>query len=59
MRKTEIRVEAADTFFKRGRKLARLAECNERIPDTRVVAFEEVGSLLNVLREKRVSCLKK
>jgi predicted transcriptional regulator len=58
VRKTDIRVEAADTFFKRGRKLARLADRKERISDTRVVAFEDVGSLLSVLREKRVLLLK-
>jgi len=56
--KTEIRVQAADTFFKQGRKLARLADRKERISDTRVVAFEDVGSLLSVLREKRVLLLK-
>ena len=58
MPKTEIRVQAADTFFKQGRKLARLADRKERISDTRVVAFEDVGPLLSVLREKRVLLLK-
>jgi len=58
VRKTEIRVEAADTFFKRGPKLARLADRNGRIPATRVVAFEDVGSLRSVLTEKRVLLLK-
>ncbi len=57
MRKTEIRVEAADTFFKRGRKLARLADRKERIPATRIIAFEDVGSLLSVLTAKRVIVL--
>jgi predicted transcriptional regulator len=58
VRKTEIRAESVDTFFKRGRKLARLADRKERIPATRVVAFEDVGSLLSVLTEKRVLLLK-
>ena len=58
MRKTEIRVEPADKFFKRGRRLAGLADRKERIPATRVVAFEDIGSLLSVLTEKRVLLLK-
>ncbi|HVP45933.1 MAG TPA: HTH domain-containing protein [Bryobacteraceae bacterium] len=58
MRKTEIRVEPVDTFFKRGRRLARLADREGRIPATRVVAFEDVSSLLCVLTEKRVLLLK-
>ncbi len=58
MGKTEIRVEPAETFFKRGRRLARLADRHERIPATRVVAFEDIGSLLSVLTEKRVLLLK-
>lgn len=58
MRKTEIRVETADTFFKRGRRLARSADRKQRIPAARVVAFEDFGSLLSVLTEKRVLLLR-
>ena len=58
MGKTEIRVEPVGKFFERGRRLARLADRYERIPATRVVAFEDVGSLLSVLTEKRVLLLK-
>jgi predicted transcriptional regulator len=58
VRKTEIRVETLDAFFERGRKLARLADRKERIPATRVIAFEDAGSLLSVLMEKRVLLLK-
>jgi predicted transcriptional regulator len=58
VRKTEIRVEAAETFFKRGRKLAKLADRKEHVPATRVIAFDDVGSLLSVLTEKRVLLLK-
>lgn len=58
MGKTEIRVEPADTFFKRGRRLARLADRRERIPASRVVAFADIGSRLSVLTEKRVRLLK-
>jgi len=52
--KTEIRVEAADTFFKRGRKFARLADRKERISDTRVVAFEDsISALARMLKQDR------
>lgn len=45
-------------FFKRGRKLAKVADRKGHVPATRVVAFEDVGSLLSVLTEKRVLLLK-
>ena len=58
MRKTEIRVERVETFFERGRKLAEAADLGAAIPSSRVVAFEDVESLLHVLTEKRVLLLK-
>ena len=58
MRKTEIRVERVDAFFERGRKLAKAADKGDAIPSSRVVAFEDVESLLHVLTEKRVLLLK-
>ena len=58
MRKTEIRVEGTDSFFERGRKLAKAADQDDRVPYRRVVAFEDIESLLNVLTEKRVLLLR-
>ena len=58
MRKTEIRVETVDTFFERGRKLARAAGRGERIPPSRVLAFERVEDLLGLLTAKRVLLMK-
>jgi predicted transcriptional regulator len=58
MRKTEIRVERANSFFERGRKLARLADRNQPIPPSSVVAFEDIESLRHVLTEKRVLLLR-
>jgi predicted transcriptional regulator len=58
MHKTEIRVEGVDSFFKRGRKLATLADAGGAIPSSMVVAFEDVESLLHVLTEKRVLLLR-
>jgi predicted transcriptional regulator len=47
-----------DTFFERGRKLARLADQGKAIPPSRLVAFEDIESLLHVLTTKRVLLLK-
>jgi predicted transcriptional regulator len=58
MRRTEIRVEPADAFFERGRKMARLADRGKPIPHSRVVAFEGMEELLGMLSEKRVLLLR-
>jgi predicted transcriptional regulator len=58
MQKIEIRVERAETFFERGRKLARIADHHRPIPSSNVVAFEDIESLLHVLTQKRVLLLK-
>src|SRR5258706_11446015 len=58
MRKTEMRVEGVDRFFERGSKLARAAGRGDAIPSSRIVAFEDVETLLHVLTEKRVLVLK-
>jgi hypothetical protein len=41
MRKAEIRVERVDSFFERGRRLAKAADRGDAIPSSRVVAYEE------------------
>jgi len=48
--KSQIRIEPAEAFFKRGRKMARLADRGDAIPPSRVVAFDDIESLLQVLR---------
>ena len=58
MPRTEIRVEGPEAFFERGRKYARLADRGERIPYSRIIAFEDMETLLSVLTEKRVTLLK-
>src|SRR5208283_523873 len=58
MRKTEIRVEPVEAFFERGRKLARLADRGGRISPSRVVAFDDIESLLQILTTKRVVLLR-
>ena len=58
MRKTEIRVERVEKFFERGRKFAKARIQGAAIPSSRIVAFENVESLLHVLTEKRVLLLR-
>lgn len=58
MRKTEIRVETLESFFERGRKTAQLAHRGARIPSRRIVAFEDVEDLLQVLTGKRLLLLR-
>lgn len=59
MRKTEIRVEGVSNFFERGREVARLADRGGRIPSSRVVAFDDIESLLHVLTQNRLHLLRK
>ena len=58
MRKTEVRTESVETFFERGRRGAALADRGERIPPSRVIAFEDVEELLGLLSGRRVSLLR-
>jgi predicted transcriptional regulator len=58
VRKTEIRIESAESFFERGRRLAKAADRGARIPHSRVVAFEDINDLLALLTAKRVLLLK-
>jgi predicted transcriptional regulator len=58
MQKIEIRVERAEAFFERGRKLAKMADRHQPIPSSNVIAFEDIESLLHVLTQKRVLLLK-
>ncbi len=46
MQKVEIRVERAEAFFERGRKLARMADRHQPIRPSSVVSFEDIESLL-------------
>lgn len=58
MQMVEIRVERAEAFFERGRKLARMADRHQPIPPSSVVSFEDIESLLHVLTQKRVLLLR-
>lgn len=56
--RVSIMVERAESFFERGRKLARMADRHQPIPPSSVVSFEDIESLLHVLTQKRVLLLR-
>lgn len=58
MNKVQIKVEPVEKFFERARELARRADAGKRIPESRVVAFEEAEDLLALLSPKRVQLLR-
>jgi predicted transcriptional regulator len=58
MSKIEIRVETVDRFFERGRKLAKAADREVRVPASKVIAFERIEDLLSLLTPKRVLLIK-
>ena len=58
MASTEIRVEGTEQFFARGRRLAKALDRGERIPPSRIIAFEDFESLLQVLTKKRLLLLR-
>ena len=58
MSKVQIKMEPVERFFERARELARRADAGKRIPESRVVAFEEADDLLALLSPKRVQLLR-
>ena len=58
MSKVQIKMEPVERFFERARELARRADAGKRIPESRVVAFEEADDLLALRSPKRVQLLR-
>jgi predicted transcriptional regulator len=54
MSKLTIKVGTAEDFFRRGRDTARRADRGERLPDKRIVSFEDALDMLSVLTPRRV-----
>lgn len=47
--KTTIKAADAEDFFRRGREIAKLADRNERIPNERIIAFEDPEDLAGLI----------
>lgn len=54
MKNVTIKTGTADEFFKRGRKIARLADQGMALPEERVLSFEDPNDLLRLLTPARV-----
>lgn len=55
MKTLTIKTATAGDFFKRGRKLARLADQRKRLPVERTISFEDPGELLKLLTSARLA----
>lgn len=55
MNKLIVKTAKEDDFFKRGRKLAKLADLGERLPEERVVSFEDPADVLKLLTAARLA----
>lgn len=52
---TDLKVGTLEEFFEEGRQIARLADANKRIPESRSIIFENLEDLLGFLTPKRIA----
>jgi predicted transcriptional regulator len=50
-----IKTRTEEDFFKRGRQLGRAADRGERLPDRRVISFEDPADLMKLMTETRLA----
>lgn len=55
MTKLTIKTGREEDFFKRGRKLAKLADRGEQLPDERIVSFEDPADLMRLITSARLA----
>ena len=55
MKQASVKIEKLDDFLGRARKLARLADAGESIPDSIVISFEDPADMLAVLTPARLA----
>ena len=55
MSKTIIRTATESDFFQRGKKIAKRADQGKRLPEERVLSFEEPAEVLNLLTQGRLA----
>lgn len=54
MKKTRVRLGTLEEFAERGRAVAKLADAGERIPESRLITFEDASDLLRFLTPTRI-----
>lgn len=55
MTKLTIKTGTEEDFFKRGRKLAQIADRGEQLPDERVVSFEDPADVMKLITTARLA----
>ena len=58
MSKLIVKTANEADFFKRGKKLAKLADLGKRLPEERVVSFEDPADMLKLLSAARLVLLR-
>jgi predicted transcriptional regulator len=54
MSKAIVKTGTTEEFFKRGRKVAKLADQGERMPEEQIISFEDPGDVLRLLTAARL-----
>lgn len=55
MTKLIIKTGTEEDFFKRGRKLAQIADRGEQLPDERIVSFEDPADVMKLITAARLA----
>jgi len=55
MSKVIVKTGATEDFFKRGRKIAKLADQGARLAEEKIISFEDPGDVLRLLTAARLS----
>jgi predicted transcriptional regulator len=50
-----IKTGTEEDFFKRGRQLARVADRGERLPDVRIISFEDPADVMKLITGARLA----
>jgi hypothetical protein len=52
MSKLTIRTGTEESFFSRGRQLAKLADQGETLPDERIISFEDPAEVIELIKNR-------
>lgn len=55
MTKLTIKTGSEESFFKRGRQLAKAADRGEQLPDERIVSFEDPADVMKLITTTRLA----
>ena len=58
MKRTTVRVGTAREFFERGRHFARRARMGERLPESRLITFEDPVDMMRILSPAKLKLLR-